>query len=59
MIAGAGSGKTTSLVKALDYIAKTQGERLKRQSQRVACITYTKVAERKSGLTSARTHCFM
>lgn len=45
MIAGAGSGKTTSLVKALDYLGKTQGEILKKRGQRIACITYTTVAE--------------
>jgi DNA helicase II / ATP-dependent DNA helicase PcrA len=45
MVAGAGSGKTTSLVKALDHIAKTRGINLKRHGQKVACITYTEVAE--------------
>jgi DNA helicase-2/ATP-dependent DNA helicase PcrA len=45
MIAGAGSGKTTSLVKALDYLGKIQGEILKKRGQRIACITYTTVAE--------------
>lgn len=44
MTAGAGSGKTTSLVKALDYIARTHGAELKRRGQRVACVTYTEVA---------------
>ncbi|MFT5359915.1 MAG: DNA helicase-2/ATP-dependent DNA helicase PcrA [Candidatus Paceibacteria bacterium] len=44
MVAGAGSGKTTSLVKALDYLSKKQGEQLRRQSQQIACITYTDVA---------------
>lgn len=42
--AGAGSGKTTSLVKALDYIAKTHGVELRRRQQQVACITYTEIA---------------
>jgi DNA helicase-2/ATP-dependent DNA helicase PcrA len=42
--AGAGSGKTTSLVKALDYIAKTHGNELRRRQQQVACITYTEIA---------------
>jgi len=44
MVAGAGSGKTTSLIKALDHLAKTRGDHLKRRGQRVACITYTEVA---------------
>lgn len=44
MVAGAGSGKTTSLVKALDYIGKTHGAELRRRQQKVACITYTEVA---------------
>src|SRR5690349_13316337 len=47
MIAGAGSGKTTSLVKALDYINKTKGASLRRQGRKVACITYTEVAEQE------------
>lgn len=44
MIAGAGSGKTTSLVKALDHLARTRGAGLKRRGQKIACITYTEVA---------------
>lgn len=44
MVAGAGSGKTTSLVKALTTIIEAQGVSLKRLRQRVACITYTEVA---------------
>jgi len=44
MIAGAGSGKTTSLVKAMDYVAKTKRPELVRRGQQVACITYTEVA---------------
>lgn len=44
MVAGAGSGKTTSLVKALDYIGKSHGAELRRRQQKVACITYTEVA---------------
>lgn len=44
MIAGAGSGKTTSLVKALAQIERTQGPVLRRNGQQVACITYTEVA---------------
>ena len=47
MISGAGSGKTTSLVKALAHIVETRGSDLRRQGQRVACITYTEVAARE------------
>lgn len=44
MTAGAGSGKTTSLVKALAHVARTRGPLLRSRGQRVACITYTEVA---------------
>jgi len=44
MVAGAGSGKTTSLIKALDHIGKTFGAELRRRNQKVACITYTEIA---------------
>ncbi|WP_404378646.1 UvrD-helicase domain-containing protein [Caenispirillum salinarum] len=47
MVAGAGSGKTTSLVKALDHLGRTRGARLRRNGQKVACITYTEVAVRE------------
>jgi len=50
MVAGAGSGKTTSLVKALDHIRRTRGDRLRRRGQRIACITYTEIAAREIGL---------
>lgn len=41
VVAGAGSGKTTSLVKALDYVRTINGANLKRNNQKVACITFT------------------
>jgi DNA helicase-2/ATP-dependent DNA helicase PcrA len=44
MVAGAGSGKTTSLVKALDHILKSRGKELRGRGQKVACITYTEIA---------------
>jgi DNA helicase-2/ATP-dependent DNA helicase PcrA len=44
MVAGAGSGKTTSLVKALGHLARTKGAELRRRGQQIACITYTEVA---------------
>jgi DNA helicase-2/ATP-dependent DNA helicase PcrA len=44
MVAGAGSGKTTSLIKALAHLANTRGQALRRAGQKIACITYTEVA---------------
>lgn len=44
MKAGAGSGKTTSLIKALSTVVSTHGDKLRKSRQRVACITYTEVA---------------
>jgi ATP-dependent DNA helicase UvrD/PcrA len=44
MVAGAGSGKTTSLIKGLTEILDKHGERLKLRRQKVACITYTEIA---------------
>lgn len=42
--AGAGAGKTYSLVKALQLIIEEDGAQLLCRHQRVACITYTNVA---------------
>jgi DNA helicase II / ATP-dependent DNA helicase PcrA len=42
--AGAGAGKTYSLIHALNYLIEKQGRQLLRRNQRVACITYTNVA---------------
>jgi DNA helicase-2/ATP-dependent DNA helicase PcrA len=47
MVSGAGSGKTTSLVKALAHNARKGGKDLLRRGQQIACITYTEVAERE------------
>lgn len=44
MIAGAGSGKTTSLIKGLSEALKKHGKKLKLRRQRIACITYTEIA---------------
>ncbi|MHB8770937.1 MAG: UvrD-helicase domain-containing protein [Syntrophales bacterium] len=44
MIAGAGSGKTTSLIKGLTETLNRHGERLKLRRQKVACITYMEIA---------------
>ncbi len=42
--AGAGAGKTFSLVQALKYVIKSRGTALVRHHQQVACITFTNVA---------------
>jgi DNA helicase-2/ATP-dependent DNA helicase PcrA len=44
VIAGAGSGKTSSLIDALNLIGTKYGAELRKYGQRVACITYTKRA---------------
>ncbi|UVV70942.1 UvrD-helicase domain-containing protein [Brucella anthropi] len=51
VIAGAGSGKTTSLVEALKGIQKSRGDGLRKNGQRVVCITYT---NRAVGVISSR-----
>jgi len=43
--AGAGSGKTSSLIRALDYIRGPDRFKTVTSSQRVACITFTNVAK--------------
>lgn len=42
--AGAGSGKTWTLVQSLKYLIKHKGELLQKNNQKIVCITYTKVA---------------
>lgn len=42
--AGAGAGKTYSLVETLRYLIATQSDRLRQRNQRIACITYTNAA---------------
>lgn len=42
--AGAGAGKTYSLIQALRHIRENKSIYLPRNDQRVACLTYTKVA---------------
>lgn len=44
MKAGAGSGKTTSLIKGLSSAIRMHGDRLRKFRQRIACITYTEIA---------------
>ena len=43
--AGAGSGKTTSLIRALDYVRGPNRKSCVMEGQRVACITFTNVAK--------------
>lgn len=43
--AGAGSGKTRSLIDTLKYILETNAESLSKDQQEIACITYTNVAK--------------
>ena len=42
--AGAGSGKTYSLVESLKYLISKKGESLKYHNNNVICITFTNVA---------------
>lgn len=41
LVAGAGSGKTTSLIDALGLIRSRSGPALRKNGQKIACITYT------------------
>lgn len=52
--AGAGAGKTYSLMKVIDWIERVRKNELTKNGQHVACITYTNVAveEIKSRLKS-------
>ena len=43
--AGAGSGKTWTLVQALNYILEIKSKELKNNGQKIACITYTNIAK--------------
>lgn len=42
--AGAGAGKTYSLIQALHYLIKSKSTTLQKGFQKIACITYTNVA---------------
>jgi DNA helicase-2/ATP-dependent DNA helicase PcrA len=44
VIAGAGSGKTASLVRTLETIRDQKGRALRRNGQKVVCLTFTKRA---------------
>src|SRR5688572_4519374 len=64
--AGAGAGKTFSLVRALNYLIHAHGIDLLRKNQHIACITYTNVAtdeiktrtDRHAAIESATIHAF-
>lgn len=43
--AGAGAGKTYSLIESLHYIIQSKGNVFLRKNQQIACITYTNVAK--------------
>lgn len=43
--AGAGSGKTYTLIQTLNYLLENKGEDLKYNHQKIVCITYTNVAK--------------
>lgn len=43
--AGAGAGKTYSLIESIRYLIDNQAEEFLRREQKIACITYTNVAK--------------
>lgn len=43
--AGAGSGKTYTLIQTLKYLIQNKGEFLKKSNQKIVCITYTNIAK--------------
>lgn len=43
--AGAGSGKTYTLIQTLNYLIQNKGEEFKKINQKIVCITYTNVAK--------------
>lgn len=43
--AGAGSGKTYTLIQTINYVLETKGENIKLNNQKIVCITYTNVAK--------------
>jgi len=43
--AGAGSGKTWTLVETLNYLIEKKSDSLKKDKQKIACITYTNIAK--------------
>lgn len=58
--AGAGAGKTYSLVKALQFLIKRDQIKLSKRHQKIACITFTNVAKDEIEARTDRTpliHC--
>lgn len=45
--AGAGAGKTYSLIKTLELLIEQEGRRMPRLNQKIACITFTNVAQKE------------
>jgi len=43
--AGAGSGKTYTLIQTLNYLIQNKGDDLKKATKKIVCITYTNVAK--------------
>ncbi len=43
--AGAGSGKTFTLIQTLNYVIKNHSNELKKTNQKIVCITYTNIAK--------------
>jgi DNA helicase-2/ATP-dependent DNA helicase PcrA len=43
--AGAGSGKTYTLIQTINYLLETRGNSIKFNGQKIVCITYTNVAK--------------
>ncbi|MDO6490330.1 MULTISPECIES: UvrD-helicase domain-containing protein [unclassified Cellulophaga] len=43
--AGAGSGKTYTLIQTINHVLETRGETIKLNNQKIVCITYTNVAK--------------
>lgn len=58
MISGAGSGKTTSLVKALAHLNGTRGGLLRKRGQQIACITFTEIAVKEIQKDAGETKLF-
>ena len=47
MVAGAGSGKTTSLIKGISSCINIYDKQLRKRRQKIACITYTEIAAKE------------
>lgn len=43
--AGAGSGKTFTLIQTINYLIESKGVQLRFDNQNIVCITYTNVAK--------------